>query len=87
MQTGKLPSWPSPPLKWIGHAHGVNCVRYSPDGYHIVSGPSDKTIRIWDAETGTVVGEPLRGHGGSVRSVAYSPNGQQIISGSLDGTI
>ncbi|KIJ58844.1 hypothetical protein HYDPIDRAFT_101869, partial [Hydnomerulius pinastri MD-312] len=27
-------------------------VAYSPDGQHIVSGSSDKTIRIWNASTG-----------------------------------
>jgi WD40 repeat protein len=47
----------------------------------------DTTIRIWDAETGTTVGEPLKGHTGWVWGVAYSPNGRNIISGSEDGTI
>jgi WD40 repeat protein len=47
----------------------------------------DKTIRIWDAETGDAVGQPLKGHTDSIHSVAYSPNGQYIISGSCDKTI
>jgi WD40 repeat protein len=47
----------------------------------------DKTIRIWDAETGAAVGKPLEGHTDCVWSVAYSPDGQHIISGSDDKTI
>jgi len=54
---------------------------------HIISGSSDHTIRIWDAETGALVRDPLKGHTDSVRSVAYSHDGQHIISGSDDSTI
>jgi WD40 repeat protein len=68
------------PLK--GHTGPVWSVAYSPDGRHIVSGSYDRTIRIWDAETGAAVGNPLEGHTLSVSSVAYSPDGRHIISGS-----
>ena len=61
-------------------------VAYSPNGRHLISGSADRTCRIWDAETGVAVGEPLRGHTEYVLSVAYSPNGQHIISGSQDNT-
>src|SRR5258708_3264177 len=73
------------PLK--GHTYWVQSVAYSPDGQHIVSGSSDNTIRIWDAETGAPVGEPLKGHTSQVQSVAYSPDGQHIVSASNDQTI
>ena len=86
MRRGNLLSWPAPPLEWIGHTFDVNCVCYSPDGCHIVSGSSDNTIRIWDAETGAVVGEPLKGHTAGVLSVAYSLDGRHIVSGSYDVT-
>jgi hypothetical protein len=36
-------------------------VAYSPDGRHIISGSYDKTIRIWDAETGAAVGKSSTG--------------------------
>jgi len=65
----------------------VRSVACSPDGRHITSGSYDKTIRIWDAETGSPVGEPLVGHNDNVLSVAYSPDGRHILSGSSDKTI
>jgi len=37
-------------------------VAFSPDGSKIVSGSSDKTIRVWDADTGKSIGEPIVGH-------------------------
>ena len=87
IRSGNLLTWPAPPLEWTGHESGVISLRYSPNGYRVVTGSSDKTIRIWDAESGAVVGEPLSGHNGAVLSVAYSPDGQRIISGSDDRTI
>jgi WD40 repeat protein len=62
VKRGKLLSWPTPPLEWIGHTGGVSCMSYSPNGCHIVTGSYDETIRIWDAETGSTIGEPLKGH-------------------------
>ena len=82
METGQLLLWPARPLKWTGHVDSVNCTSYLPNGCYIITGVNDRTIRIWDAETGVAVGKPLEGHTDWVNSVAYSPNGYHIISGS-----
>src|SRR5882757_1531534 len=87
MQTGKLLSWPAPSLQWTGHTDSICCTSYSPNGTHIATASRDRTVRIWDAETGAAVGNPLKGHSGWVRSVAYSPDGRHIISGSDDSSI
>lgn len=47
----------------------------------------DKTIRIWDAETGQQIGPPLEGHTGGVNSASFSPDGKRIVSASLDKTV
>ncbi|KIK50893.1 hypothetical protein GYMLUDRAFT_234425 [Collybiopsis luxurians FD-317 M1] len=65
----------------------VNSVVYSPDGQYVAFGSNDMTVRIWNAQTGVQVGEPLKGHTDWVMSVAYSPDGQCVVSGSNDKTV
>ncbi|CAE6501690.1 unnamed protein product [Rhizoctonia solani] len=70
-----------------GHTYVVSSVAYSPDGKSVASGSFDKTIRIWDAQSPSPIGEPLTGHNRSINSVSYSPLGNIIASGSDDKTI
>ena len=60
---------------------------FSPDGARIVSGGTDNVLRLWDARSGALIGEPLKGHTDSVNSVAFSPDGARIVSGSQDNTL
>ena len=69
-----------------GHSGWVNSVVISPDGKTIVSGSDDKTVRLWDIETGKEI-RRLQGHTDDVNSVAISADGQTIVSGSSDGEI
>ncbi|KAG8688286.1 hypothetical protein FRC08_011512, partial [Ceratobasidium sp. 394] len=74
-------------LRSIWVSSEVYSVAFSLDSRWIVSGSGDGTVRIWDAETGDPVLEPLKGHTEPVWSVAFSPNGRWIVSGSADKTI
>jgi WD40 repeat protein len=58
----------------------------SPDGHAIVSGGDDRTVRLWNADTGTSIGIPLTGHTDAVTSVAFSPDGRLVVS-SPDATL
>jgi WD40 repeat protein len=70
-----------------GHENSVNSAEFSPDGKRIVTASEDNTTRLWDAETGQPIGEPLKAPGGGfVYSAAYSPDGKRIVTASLDKT-
>lgn len=74
------------PHTLTGHAWAVHSVAISSDGKWLVSGGSDKTIKVWELPTDKEVCT-LTGHTGSVRSVAISGDGKTLVSGSRDGTI
>ncbi|KAH7924648.1 WD40 repeat-like protein [Leucogyrophana mollusca] len=76
-----------PPTKvFKGHTHFVDSVAYFPDGRHIASGSDDKTIRIWNVETGKQEGETLE-HDSEVRAIAIAPDGATIAGRVVGGLI
>ena len=58
---------------------------FSPDGQTVLTGASDKTARLWNAPTGTLLVKPLK-HEGEVLAVAFSPDGQTVLTRSGDKT-
>ncbi len=75
-----------PLLTLPGHTAAVTSVAYSPNSQLIVSGSSDRSLKIWDAENGRLV-RTLPGDFGAVSSVAFLPDGREIVSASLNGAI
>jgi len=50
-------------------------------------GQADRTIRLWNVQSGAVIGEPMRGHTSYVMAVAFSNNGRLLASASDDETV
>jgi len=69
-----------------GHCEPVASVVLSSDGQFALSGSWDKTMRLWDLNTGATV-RTFQGHTKDVYSVAFSGDNRQIVSGSRDKTI
>ncbi|KAL1724099.1 hypothetical protein EV715DRAFT_190034 [Schizophyllum commune] len=64
----------------------IPCVAFSPDGARMVCGSADRTMQVFDTQTGQQVGSALSGHEGAILCVAFSGDGKRISSGSEDKT-
>jgi len=86
---GAVQIWDSRSHEPVGipcrHGSRVTSVCFSPDSRWLLSGSSDKTIRMWDCRTGQEIRSAFLGHTSDVTSVCT--DGQRIVSASRDKTI
>lgn len=68
-----------------GHNSKVNSVAFTPDGKTLASVSFDKTIKLWDPETGTL--KRTLSDVTDVVSIAFSPDGKILAGGSWDTTV
>jgi len=70
----------------IGHTDRVRSVAISPGGQILISGSTDKTIKLWRIENGELL-RTMTGHTGPVHAVAVNPRGRILVSASADKTV
>ncbi|KAJ1917263.1 cross-pathway control WD-repeat protein cpc2 [Mycoemilia scoparia] len=79
-------SYGVPKRSLTGHNHFIQDIAISLDGQHALSASWDKTLRLWNLESGVTTRQFI-GHEKDVLSVSFSPENRQIISASRDKTI
>ena len=71
-----------------GHTDRVTGVAHLPDGRRIITCSPDGSLRLWEIESGTQIGDDWRDGGKEeVWSIALSPNSKTVASGSRDGKV
>jgi len=72
-------------MSFRGHEARIAKVGFCAAGRRIVSCSDDKTIRVWDVETGTELRRMAHGHG--VSDLAIFPDGRRVLATSADSSI
>ncbi|MGB8297922.1 MAG: DUF4062 domain-containing protein, partial [Polyangia bacterium] len=69
-----------------GHTGSVESVALHVDGRRAVTGSADKTVQVWDLDTGDRL-RTLRGHTNAVTSLVLRADGRRAVTGSSDKTV
>lgn len=67
-----------------GHAGPVLSCALSSDGLRAVTGSSDRSVRVWNTQTGESTAQ-LQDHAADVTYVSFSADGTKIVTGAEDG--
>ena len=73
-------------LKQRGHAYGMRCMAYSPDGVVVCTGGEDGKIKLWNSSSGFCYVTLEKNHTAPVTDVCFA-NSSVVLSASLDGTV
>jgi len=60
-----------------GSRRPVTCLTFTPDGKRIISGGEDKTVKIWNADDGSLENS-IDAHDKAVLCLALSPDGKTL---------
>ncbi|MBL8884121.1 MAG: serine/threonine protein kinase [Hyphomicrobium sp.] len=69
-----------------GHSNAVQALAADRSGTWLASGGADKTVKLWNLETGEVKAT-YRNHSDYVSALAVTDDGAMVASGTLDGVV
>ena len=75
-----------------GHSNQVRALAFYPNTNYdqpkiLISGSSDKSILVWDVDTGKLRSAPFLGHEEKINCITFSKDGATMLSASMDKTI
>ncbi len=70
----------------IGHTNSITSCAFSKDGKFIVTGSEDKTVKVWDANTGKLL-QNFTIANDKIQSVDFNPNSKTVIGCTEDGVL
>jgi WD40 repeat protein len=71
----------------LEHGAPVWAVAVTPDGNRVITGGSGGSIKIWNADTGTTIGDPQRVERFAVSAITIAGNGSTAVIGGDSGEI
>lgn len=69
-----------------GHKQAISSVKFSPYGEVLASSSNDRSVRLWNSDTGKHI-TSLLGHELGISDVAWSPDGYRIATASDDTNV
>jgi WD40 repeat protein len=73
------------PARTLGHQEGLSFLTLSADGRTIATGSTDKIIRLWNADSGTLVRQFI--DPAEINQIALSRDGTFLAAGSADKSV
>jgi WD40 repeat protein len=69
-----------------GPEGGIRCLAFSADSKLLASAAPDRTVAIWDAQSGRLL-RSLSGNTGPILDLAFAPRGPLLATAGRDGTV